>query len=143
MGLSQNERTKRINHLHISTPNFQTFLAVFLTALIPGRFLEQCPADQLDFDPRSSLCCGKLYDPIVDKMERVQFEAAFDAMRPDVDDKIDTESFVESLISIPMPPGALGRIAVMADHDKVSGGYVLKYWHIYDWILNIEAYHLF
>jgi hypothetical protein len=85
---------------------------------VVGRFLENCPADQLDFDPRCPLCCGKQFDVVVDKGEKIQFEAAFDAMKPDVDDKVDTESFVESLISLPLPPGALGRIALMADHDR-------------------------
>ncbi|CAG0920561.1 unnamed protein product [Notodromas monacha] len=84
---------------------------------IVGRFLEQCPADQLDFDPRSTLCCGKLFDVVVDKPERIQFEQAFEAMRPDFDDKIDTESFVEALMALPVPPGSLGRIAILADHD--------------------------
>jgi hypothetical protein len=63
--------------------------------------------------------CGKEgHDFVVTKKDQVRFEKAFDALRPDLEDQIDCETLIDSLMPMNLPPGAVCRIAYLADANK-------------------------
>ncbi len=63
-------------------------------------------------------CAKEGFGFVVSKRNQTMYDMAFDAMRPDMEDCLDVETIVDSLMPLNLPPGAVCRISWLSDIDK-------------------------